>query len=214
MSVVDHLSRRRFASTASIAVAAAAFTRPSALLAQPDASPEAGGTSPVDQAGAALVEQVLAVDPAKLLARLQTAPVETTLFPADAGPLDPFPWEDEEEDLRGALGAAAYGILQAAILVFPDEAAAIERLDAIRAEDQNAVSVAPLLGLPGLTSFSMFGPITIIAVGNVHVWGYGTPPPGEPPTSPQDAVLPTSLRSVTNAVAILDHLRITVTGAA
>lgn len=208
MSVVDRFNRRQFAVAAPVAVVAT-LAHPTGLFAQADASPAAGGMSPVEQAGAALVSRVLALDPAELLERVQTDPVETALFPANAGSVTPFPWEDDA-DLQGAIGAAQFGVLQAAILVFPDERAAINALDAARAESPGGAIDSPLLGLPGATLLSMFGPLTIVVVGNVQVWGWGVPPGGEIPASPQDALLPLSLRSLANAVATLDHLRLTL----
>ena len=174
---------------------------PQAILAQEVATP----------AGTPVV-----ADPAALLSRLQAAPVQTPLFPADTGTVTARPWVNEvDRDLIDTVGGVVLETAQDAqgnsigpgvYLVFPDAAAAQGRLDVSRVEaefeaGEVTVTSIELAGYPGITIREVDRATTGVAVGPVLAVGLGdtglgvTSLPGDP-----------ALRSLVNCLALLDHL--------
>ena len=183
-----------------------------------DATPETNATPAADLSLDALVGTV---EPEALLAALRTAPVTTTLFPESYGASMVSSWEDDA-DLEGSLGGALVGganaPLMLAFVVFPDDAASIDRLAELVFGAEGATMDARILGQPGVTFASMFGPRTILQVANVHIWGFGMPiltdPQAENPQAEPDFAYLHLLeaRSVLHATIGLDHLRRVATG--
>jgi hypothetical protein len=215
---MPHRTTRRELAVAASALGAASF-RAFPAAAQ-SASPETGAT-PADEDD--FVERIAGFPPDYLLAVLQTTPVSTPLFPESYGKSMVSTWEDDA-DLEGSLGGAVVGADQApimlAFLVFPDQTAAIDRLTQMAADSEEPTVETTLLGYPGITFGSMFGPRTIIQVETVHVWGFGMPiltdKEMENPenTTPDDAYrFLLTARSVLHTAIGLDHLhRVVVTG--
>jgi hypothetical protein len=180
-----------------------------------EATPASNSTPVPSNAGHSLDDLVGAIPPEDLLATLRTAPVTTSLFPADYGESMVNPWEDDA-DLEGSLGgvlvSGANAPLMIALIVFPDEAAAADRLAQLASESEEAPVETTILGHSGITFLSMFGPRTILQVGNVQIWGFGMPilsdpemePSGEGPDPAYVHLLET--RSVFHATVALDHL--------
>jgi hypothetical protein len=207
-----HLSRRTLTTSAATLLATASM----ALLATArEATPASGGTPVPSVTNHSLNELVGSIPPKDLLATLQTAPVTTSLFPADYGESMVDPWEDDA-DLAGSLGGVLVSGVKAplmiAFIVFPDEAAAMERLAQLASESEEAPVETTILAHPGITFLSMFGPRTIVQVGNVHIWGFGMPilsdpvmeSAGEGPDPAYVHLL--EARSVFHATIALDHL--------
>ncbi len=163
-------------------------------------------------------------DPAALLDRLQAAPVQTPLFPADTGKVTARPWVDEvDRDLIGTVGGVILEAAQDAqgnsigpgvYLVFPDAAAAQGRLDVSRVEaefeaGEVTVTSIELAGYPGITIREVDRATTGVAVGPVLAVGKGDNSDGTNIRGLGATSLAgdPALRSLVNCLALLDHLQ-------
>lgn len=178
----------------------------------PDAMPNA---TPEGVSCTELVGTPVARDQGEsLLELLIRTPVNTPLFPQDADTIRPEPWLDEgDTDLRGTVGGVLMQSSQdenrnfigpGVYIVFPDEAAAMARLDEQRAEAEEGfegiraeVTSIKLAGHSGIAVRESDDIYVVMAVGPVIVSGLGDSAlPGDP-----------MLRAHVNCLALLDHLQ-------
>lgn len=158
------------------------------------------------------LEQRLAdTDPADIIATVGGSTVASPLFPSEVGSLRITPWEDDA-DVEGSQGAfqvtgSGEYLLVGAYVVYPGTRIAANVLED-RATGTDGTGLSSLLGLPSTSTLSMLGPITLVQVDRVLIWGFGMPPRSAIDATPggvQDLTR-FQLQSATFALALLDHL--------
>ncbi len=160
---------------------------------------------------AVLEERLAATKPVDIIAMLRGSTVASPLFPAEVGPLQIGPWEDDT-DIEGAEGAfqvvgSGEYFLIGAYVVYPDVATAVATLED-RASSTDGSRLSTVVGLPSTSLNGDFGPVTLVQVGPVLIWGFGMPSRSEGAASSGEAgdLTRYQLRAMTFAVALLDHL--------
>lgn len=199
------LSRRTVAIAGGVSLLT--FGRSAGAFAQ--AAPESPAGQPDDITS---LEQRLAdADPADIIATVGGSTVASPLFPADAGSLRITPWDDDA-DIEGAQGAfqvvgSGEYLLVGAYVVYPGTRIASNVLED-RATSTDGAGLSTVIGLPSTSILSMLGPITLVQVGPVLIWGFGTPSRSDIDANPggvQDLTR-FQLQATTFALALLDHL--------
>ncbi len=183
------------------------FGRSAAVFAQTPAATPGDRPSDITSLG----QRLAVTNPADIIATLGGSTVASPLFPAEVGPLQIGPWEDDP-DIEGAQGAfqvvgSGEYFLIGAYVVYPDGATAMTTLEA-SASSADGSGLSTMVGLPSTSINGPFGPVTQVQVGPVLIWGFGMLSRSEGAASsgaPQDLTR-YQLRAMTFAVALLDHL--------
>ena len=199
------LSRRTVALVGPVSLVT--FGRSAGSFAQtPSASP-AGRPNDITS----LEQRIAVTTPADLIATLGDSTIESPLFPADVGPLQIAPWQDDA-DVEGAQGAfqivgTGDYLLIGAYVVYPDAETATTTLEDSAASTEGP-GLSTVVGLPSTSFIGNFGPVTQLQVGPVLIWGFGLPPSSDVTASSgalQDLTR-YQLQAMSFAVALLDHL--------
>lgn len=77
-----------------------------------------------------------------------------------------------------------------------------------RATGTDGTGLSTAIGLPSTSTLSMLGPITLVQVDRVLIWGFGMPSRSEIDANPGGVrdLTRFQLQSATFALALLDHL--------
>ena len=217
------LNRRNLLLSTPVGTALGALALPArSALAQ--SSPGTPVATPVATRAASfgsLEDALLAIEPDKLLSRLVDSEVTTSLFPSDTGTIDVREWDDaSDSDLENAVG----GVLMqtgtdqdenfmgpGVYIIMPNRDDAGELLETARV-DRTSVEPITIAGFPGfaIVDANNMGEgemasnvVTLLLVGYLLISALADGPAAESK----------KLRSMANAIGLLDHLRTVVLAA-
>lgn len=221
------LSRRLLIKLVPAGIAAGAFSLPvrSALAQTPEGTPtKPPGATPEETRAASfdsLEDALLAIEPDQLFSRLVDSEVTTPLFPSDTGPIDVREWDDaSDSDLENAVGGVLMQtdtdqnenfIGPGVFIIMRNVDDAAELLETVQT-DRSTVKPTTIAGFPGFAigetndvgeGEMASNAVTLLQVGYVLISALAD--------GPTDGS--TELRSVANAIGLLDHLRTVVLAA-
>lgn len=207
---------------AGIAAGALSLSARPALGQSRTSTPEA---TPAANPPGSLEDTLLTIEPDRLLSRLMTSPVTTPLFPSDTGTVEAIEWVDNSDtDLFGSVG----GVLMqtgtdendnfvgpGVYIILRDVDDATERRESVETSETDPSGLKPITigGFPGATivesnegadGSAELSAVTLLQIGYLLISALAN--------GPADAS--TELRSVANAIGLLDHLRTVVQASA
>jgi len=216
------LNRRLLLQSIPVGIASGALSLPARSVLGQSRERTSVATPTGSSAGSRSLENaLLAIEPDRLLSKLMTSTVTTTLFPSDTGTVEVLEWVDNSDtDLFGSVGGVLMQtstdqnnnfIGPGVYIILRNVDDATERRETMETSALNRSSTTSITigGFPGVTTAepndvadqSMeSSAVTLLQVAYLVIAGAAN--------GPADGS--TEFRSVSNAVGLLDHLRTVV----